>query len=197
MLNTDYEKTIVCDQHGVMFTHSRDRYPIIATFALNACIGLVMHCPKYQVISVAHIDGLPGYSMRSAIDDGVNISFDPVSTNIDMILSIIRKLSNTSECLNINYYMIGGIFNLSEIMIHDIIEHVGKIDSNKYKIKFSGRNLLGPENQSRNICINSINGHFNYFDYSENSDQNLYVKNIIKAPRKSEAMLDISYIGSI
>lgn len=189
--HSDYDKTIVCDQHAVIFTNSKDRYPIVATFALNACVGLLMFCPNFGVAALAHIDGLPGYSKKSANLDGVDISFDPVEENIRMILSIIKKMTKTSAVLDIEYYLIGGIFNLSEIMIYDIIECLEKI-GNEYSFIFKGRNLLGPENQSRNICFSTITGKISHFDYIDNS-QLVGRSNIIKAPRKLESILDITY----
>jgi hypothetical protein len=210
----DYANIIVCDQHGVVFSHSEDIYPILATYALNACVGLVMYVPKFRVGSVAHFDGLPGYSMKSANADNVPIDFDPVQTNIRIILRVIRNISQIIyyrtmtgplfqegvEVIDIDYYLIGGIFDLSEIMIHDIIECIVQIPSNRYHFTFRGRNILGPENQSRNICLDTCTGKITYFDYITNSEfyanyrnTNGLPINIITAPRKSEAVLDITY----
>lgn len=201
----DYGKTVVCDQHAVIFSKSTDKFPIVATYALNACIGLVMYCTKYKVVALAHIDGLPGYSLQSALDDGVKIHFDPVHENIKMLLTVIRNICNTEENLNIDYYLVGGIFNLSEIMVHDIIECINNFEqqNRNYEFYFKGRNILGPENQSRNICFNSYNGKITYFDYVLNSEyysnnrlSNGLSVNILKAPRQSEAVLDITYTTS-
>src|SRR5690606_16057176 len=123
----------------------------------------------------AHIDGLPGYSEISANEDGLKIDFDPVYENMKIMLKYVRKLCNTDELLDIDYYLIGGIFDLSEVMIHDIINCLNN-PNNKYKFEFEykfffkGRNILGPENQSRNICINTKNGSITYFDYMINSE---------------------------
>lgn len=196
-----YRDIIVCDQHAVVFGHYKDIYPILATYALNACIGLLMYVPKIKLASLAHIDGLPGYSRESALADGLNIQFDPVYENINTILKYMRYLSDTDEIMYIDYYLIGGIFDLSEVMVNDIIECINKLSNDKYHFIFKGRNILGPENQSRNICIDTRNGKITYFDYITNSEfyKNHITKdgipiNIIKAPRKSEAYLDITYI---
>ncbi|XWV26961.1 chemotaxis protein [Tupanvirus soda lake] len=198
-----YGEVIVCDQHAVIFSHHKDIYPIVATYALNACVALVMYSEKYKIAALAHIDGLPGYSKQSAILDGLNIEFDPVYENIKIILKNIRSFCGTNDVIDIDYYLIGGIFDLSEVMVHDIIECLDKFMKN-YKFKFKGRNILGPENQSRNICLNTKTGKITYFDYTVNSEyyanhrdkQGLPI-NIIKAPRKSEAFLDITYISKM
>jgi len=198
-----YAEVIVADQHGVIFSHAHDIYPVLATYALNACVGLIMYVPTHHVASLAHIDGLPGYSKKSAIEDGVKIDFDPVQENITTMLKYIRTLCSTSEKLYIDYYLIGGIFDLSEVMIHDIIECLNEYPNKKYQFTFKGRNILGPENQSRNICFNTKNGKITHFDYKTNyafySDylENGLPINIIKAPRKSEALLDITYVAQI
>lgn len=196
----DYSNIIVCDQHAMVFGHHKDIYPILATYALNACIGLIMYSPAFKIGSLAHIDGLPGYSKQSTIVDGFNINFDPIHENIKIILANLRKLSKTNHTINIDYYLIGGIFDLSEVMINDIIECINKIDNKNYNFFFKGRNILGPENQSRNICIDMRSGKITYFDYIENSDFYINYRNanglpinIIRAPRKSEAFLDITY----
>lgn len=201
-----YADTIVCDQHAVVFTRKTDYYPIIATYALNACIGLVMYNNKYGVAALAHIDGLPGYSQQSAREDGLAISFSPVQENIDAMMKTIRYLTGASlhQPLDIDYYLIGGIFNLSEVMIHDIVEYIGLVENkNKsYRFHLKGRNLLGPENQSRNISIDSRTGsvnHFNYIDnaafYQNSKGDNGLPINIVKAPRQSEAFLDTTYVS--
>ncbi|XWV25623.1 putative chemotaxis protein ched [Tupanvirus deep ocean] len=199
-----YGEIIVCDQHAVIFSHHKDVYPVLATYALNACVGLVMYVDKYKVATLAHIDGLPGYSKQSAILDGLNIDFDPVYENIKIILKYIRSLCNTNENINIEYYLVGGIFDLSEVMVHDIIECINKFDKSNFNFEFKGRNILGPENQSRNICIDTKTGKITYFDYTVNSDYYANHRkadgipiNIIKAPRKSEAFLDITYISKM
>jgi len=200
----DYANTIVCDQHCVVFGHYLDIYPILATYALNACVGLLMYSPQYKIGSLAHIDGLPGYSKKSAIDDGLTIDFSPIDENIKIILKKLHILSESNTIINIEYYLIGGIFDLSEIMIYDIIECINKFNNNKFRFVFRGRNILGPENQSRNICMDMRTGKITYFDYTENSDfygNNLnkdgIAFNIIKAPRKSEAFLDITYVPKL
>ena len=203
-----YHKIIVCDQHAVVFGYDSDVFPILATYALNACIGLVMYAPLYKISALAHIDGLPGYSLKSAKLENVDVDFCPVTANINIMLDRIRLLAKTTdkEKIDIKYYLIGGIFDMSEIMINDIIECINNIanmnnkNNKQYKFIFAGRNLLGPENQSRNICINSANGKITYFNYITNSEiyhmnrsKDGLPINIIKAPRKSEAMLDITY----
>ena len=194
-----YADIIVCDQHAVIFGKNNDIFPILSTYALNACIGLVLYIPANKIGCLAHIDGLPGYSKQSAIDDGLNINFDPIEENMKIILKKLRNLAQTNAVINIDYYLIGGIFDMSEIMVNDIINCINGID-NKYNFTFKGRNIMGPENQSRNICLNTKNGMITYFDYIANSEfyannrnANGLAMNIIKAPRKSEAMLDITY----
>lgn len=195
-----YIETVVCDQHAVIFTKNTDAFPILSTYALNACIGLIMYIPTNKIACLAHIDGLPGYSKKSALNDGLKINFDPIKENMKIILNKLRTMATSANVLNIDYYLIGGIFDMSEIMIHDIIEHINTIDKKLYTFNFKGRNLLGPENQSRNISFNTNNGQITYFDYVINND--IYSKhrndnglaiNIIKAPRTSEAILDITY----
>lgn len=203
-----YANVIVCDQHAVVFGHHEDIYPIIATYALNACVGLVIYSSQYKIGSLAHIDGLPGYSMESAQEDGLGIKFDPINENIKIILQNLKILAGVDDngkddmgnVIEFEYYLIGGIFDLSEIMINDIIASINKFNSNGYTFLFRGRNILGPENQSRNICLDTKTGKITYFDYVANSefydkyrgDDGLPI-NIIKAPRKSEALLDITY----
>jgi len=100
------------------------------------------------------------------------------------------------------FYLIGGIFQLSEIMIYDILQCINNMakTESEFKLNFRGRNLLGPENQSRNICLDTRTGKITYFDYILNAEvyiNNLDIhnipSNIIKAPRVSEAFLDITY----
>lgn len=196
-----YDNVIVCDQHAVVFGKAIDIYPILATYALNACIGLIMYVPKYQVAALAHIDGLPGYSMKSAIDDGLDINFDPIYENLTIILKYLRNLCQTQTILQIEYYLVGGIFDLSEVMIHDIIKTIHQYPDKQYQFTFVGRNLLGPENQARNLCIDTRTGKIKYFDYMANMEfygvlvnKNGLPINIIKAPRISEAYLDITYV---
>lgn len=199
-----YDDVIVCDQHAVIFGDSRDIYPILATYALNACIGLIMYIPKFCVGTIAHIDGLPGYTKQSAINDGININFDPAHENITIMLKHLRNLCGTTEILQIEYYLVGGIFHLSEIMIHDIVKTIDHYPDNQYKFIFKGRNLLGPENQSRNLCLDTKTGEIKYFDYIVNMEfygeivnSRGIPANIIKAPRVSEAYLDITYLPSL
>lgn len=195
-----YADIIVCDQHAVIFGHCSDIYPCLATYALNACVALVMYLPKYKIGCVTHIDGLPGYSQTSAKNDGLNINFDPIQENMKIILRRLRNLAQTNTIIDINYYLIGGIFDMSEVMINDIIECINNINKNHYRFLFKGRNILGPENQSRNICLDTRNGTITYFDYMFNHEfyrknlgKNNKPINVIVAPRKSEAYLDITY----
>lgn len=206
----DYPKTIVCDQRAVVLTQWLDTNPNIATYALNACIGLIFYCPVYRTGMIAHIDGLPGYSQQSANEDGVNINFSPVQINIDTILRLYRSLMKPypgpDEIVYVDYYLIGGIFDLSEVMIHDIIQTLQNINQDpdsRWSFRLAGRNLLGPDNQSRNICLDTRTGNITYFDYELNSQIHQHNRrndglpiNVIKAPQKSTAFLDITYIGS-
>lgn len=197
-----YANTIVCDQHAVIFGHHNDIYPILATYALNACIGLIMFSKEYGIGCIAHIDGLPGYSKESALEDGLNIDIDPVTENIKNILKYLRFLSGSNKIIHLDYYLVGGIFDLSEVMINDIINCINNIHDNNYILHLKGRNLLGPENQCRNISIDTRTGKIYYFDYLSNAEfyftseskTNKLPKNIIKAPRKSEIFLDITYV---
>lgn len=195
-----YTDIIICDQHAVIFAHHADIFFAISTYALNACVALVLYISEYKIGCMTHFDGLPAYSKTSAINDGLEINFDPIEENMKIILRKLRNLAQTNITLNIDYYLIGGIFGMSEVMINDIIACVNRINKNEYRFTFKGRNILGPENQSRNICLNTRNGKITYFDYVLNSE--IYVNNrndeglpmnIIKAPRKSEAFLDITY----
>ena len=198
-----YGETLVCDQHAMIFGHHSDIFPILATYALNACIGLLLYLPHFKVGCLCHIDGLPGYSKKSAREDGIKINFDPVTLNMNLILESIRKIClpfNLPPILDIDYYLIGGIYELSEVMIHDIIECINKY-SLKHRFNFRGRNLLGPENQSRNICFDLRTGLMSHFDYLENSEfhakyanKDGIPMNIIRAGRKSDAILDITYV---
>ena len=195
-----YANIVVCDQHAVIFGHRSDINPVLATYALNACVGLLMYVPAHGIGALAHIDGLPGYSKASAIDDGLDIEYDPVMENIKIILFNLSSMVPNAK-LMIDFYLIGGIFSLSEVMINDILVAIDKFHttSNKYRFNFRGRNLLGPENQSRNVCIDMRTGEITHFDYitnsefydSRNSDGTPI--NIIRAPRRSEAFLDITY----
>lgn len=190
-----YNELIVCDQHACIMTHKNDKYPVLATYALNACVGLILYSDKYKICTLAHIDGLPGYSKISAIRDGINISFDPVRKNIEFMLNYIRKISNTHDVLEIDFYLIGGIFGMSEIMIHDIIFALESLKKKGFIFIFKARNLLGPENQSRNICFDSRNGKFSFFDLDNNKNFNKN-KNFTHAKRESEAILDFVYIAN-
>lgn len=206
-----YIDIVVCDQHAVVLTCSTDTNPAIATYALNACIGLILYDPIHKVGALAHIDGLPGYSNQSAIDDGIKIDFSPVKLNLEIILRLFRGLTTragaqASTNLSIDCYLVGGIFHLSEVMINDIMQTLDKFTSDPkslYTFTYRGRNLLGPENQSRNICLDTRTGLITHFDYDLNS--HIYAKyrrpdglpiNIIKAPHRSEAFVDVTYIPS-
>lgn len=199
----DYDKIIVCDQHAVIFGASCHQKSILATYALNSCIGLIMYAPAYRVGSVSHFDGLPGYSKEHAREDGLDISFSPVQYNIDVILRKIRSYCKTDDNILIQFYLVGGIFDLSEVMIHDILYYLSSIDS-RYRFDFRGRNLLGPENQSRNICLNTMNGKITHFDIFDNSEKYLYQRsdegiadNIISAPYINAAILDVTWLPMI
>ena len=198
-----YKETIVCDQHAVVFTHHQDKYPVLATYALNACVSLIMYDKDTHVACLSHMDGLPGYSRLSAKEDGMNINFSPVEFNIDIILSKMANLMPPQkEQFEFDCYLVGGIFDLSEVMVNDVIEYLGQLSLAKPNFKFilRGRNLLGPENQARNICFDTRTGKITYFDFIDNALTfreeriNGLPPNIIKAPRKNEALLDITYI---
>lgn len=201
-----YADTIVCDQHGLIFGCHSDVNPVLATYALNACICLLLYVPKYKVGSLAHIDGLPGYSKESSIEDGIKIDFSPIELNLRLMIAALNKIieegnPDSDIILDIDFYLIGGIYELSEVMIHDILQCISQInDSGKINFNFKGRNLLGPINQTRNICLDTRTGKITYFDYISNLEfykDHLNEKgipmNILKAPRKSEAILDITY----
>ncbi len=149
-----YADTIVCDQHAVVFGHYQDIFPVLATYALNACVGLVIYVPDHKVGCLAHIDGLPGYSRQSSIDDGLDINFDPVQENMKIIIEYLKLIifdqqqtPTITEPIIIEYYLIGGIFDLSEVMVNDIIECLNQINDHnqQFLFVFKGRNLLGPE----------------------------------------------------
>lgn len=191
----NYSKIIVCDQHVVIFGRYDDQYPVFGTYGLNACICLIFYLPKYKIGSMAHIDGLPGYSKESAIADGLNIHFDPALENIKLIVYYLETICGTKNGLEIDFYLIGGIFNLSEIMINDILLAINKLNGKKHKFFFCGRNLLGPENQARNICFNLESGQITHFDFLDNiellKDSDTMMP---KASRKYDSFLDITYL---
>lgn len=197
-----YGDAVVCDQHAVIFTHHKDRYPVLATYALNACIGLLIYEPNLKIGSLAHIDGLPGYSQQSAVRDGIEIFYSPVEYNINTIIKHLIKMC-PRDSYEFDYYLVGGIFDMSEIMVYDIVQAIDIIQKQRSHIKFhlKGRNLLGPENQSRNICFDTRTGNLLHFDFIENATYhaNNYVDglpyNIIKAPNKNQALLDITYVA--
>lgn len=195
-----YEKTIVCDQHAVIFTDNKDKYTILATYALNACVGLIMYVKEEKIGSIAHMDGLPAYSKLDALDDGIDIDYDPVDYNILFMLNKIAILSKNKSVLNIDFYLIGGVFELSEIMIYSILCSIGKfnhkiIDNVLYNFNFVGRNLLGPINQSRNICLDISNGKIFHFDFMDNSEYygQKIPSNIIRGEKINSGKLDMTY----
>ena len=181
-----YRSTIVADQHAWVVSRATDRYPVIATYALNACIGLVLYQPSKRVAALAHIDGLPGYSLVSARADGQEIDFDPAKRTVCNMLNRMQYLCDERQY---DAYLIGGIYGLSEVMIHDLMGVL-----RLYGVTVQGRNLLGPDNQSRNICFDTRTGAFTHFDYLTNDSRCLITKcNIPKAVRASEAELDLTY----
>lgn len=196
-----YREMIVCDQHAVIFTHNEDINPIISTYALNACIGLLIYEPKLKIASLSHIDGLPGYSNKSALRNNINITYSPVKKNIDSIITLLMYMKDPVEKYDFEYYLIGGIFGMSEIMIHDIIENINQRNNNKYSFVFKGRNLLGPINQSRNICFDTRTNKFYNFKSLDNAQEylnNINVKtrlpsNIIFGNKLKETSLDVTY----
>lgn len=201
-----YKKTIVCDQHCVVISNSSDKYSILATYALNACMGLILYNKKNKVGAIAHIDGLVGFSNKSAKRDGYNLKYSPIHKNINLILKKMRYLCQSTDMLQIDYYIIGGIFGISEILIHDIVYCFNDLDVSSYSFRFKGRNILGPKNQTRNICFDTKTGKISYFSYLENYDY--YSKsvimnpdwippNIIRSKNKLISMLDISYIANL
>jgi hypothetical protein len=198
-----YVDTVVCDQHAVIFSHHLDAYPVLATYALNACVGLIIYEPRFNIGSLAHIDGLPGYSIYSAMIDGLDIKFDPIKENVLTILHHLRRMKPLETTFEFDFYLVGGIFDLSEIMINDIIACLLSLNEPNHSFTFKGRNLLGPENQSRNICFDTRSGEFSYFDFMDNVEvyknhlRDYLPMNIIKAPRKSEALLDVTYVPKL
>lgn len=167
----DYSKIITCDQHASVFTHTNDPLPIMATRSLNTCICLIMHSPTHNVASMSHIDGLPGFSRRAANDDGMAIDYSPVQRTVAVIVNQLELIRNC-KIDDLDYYMIGGVFGLSEIMVHDILQELIRVElESKTKLVFRGRNLLGPINQSRNICFDAragVTNRFSYYDYFDN-----------------------------
>lgn len=203
-----YADIIVCDQHAAIISHSNDIFYVLATYALNACVAVVMYNSKYKIGCMTHFDGLPAYLAQSARAEGLDIDFDPVTENVKILLdkiyclaeSIGRTDSRIDSIIDIDYYLIGGIFGMSEVMINDIISCIKKMDKTKFKFVFKGRNILGPENQSRNICLNTKTGAITYFDYGANSEfyrdfrnSTGQAMNVLKAPNISDKYLDITY----
>jgi hypothetical protein len=202
--NNLFKKLILSDQHAVVISNNNDKYPIIGTFSLNACIGLILYEAEYKIGCVMHMDGLPAYSKESAIKEGNNINFDPINENIVKVIKIFHELvnvqlnninnTNDKKILNINVNIIGGLFGMSEIMVIDIYNCLKKswID---YNIKFNiiGKNLFGPDNQMRNIALDTDTGKLYTFDYFIN---HYYTdsKNIIPAKKDNKYLLDVTYI---
>lgn len=183
---SDYDKVVVCDQHAVILGASTTDKPILATYALNACVALVIYCPDHKIGAMTHFDGLPAYFKSTAEKAGQIYDFDPIAVNLGMIFS---KLENSVKpkplgCLKV--WLVGGVFGLSELMIRDLVTYLAE---SKEKIKLKGRNLLGPINQSRNIALDLRDGSIKYFDILE------YHEEITKAPYKHSALLDITYNG--
>jgi len=201
MDQADYLRTIVCDQHATIISHYKDPYPFISTYALNACIGLILYEPTYHIGIVCHFDGLPGFSQRSANEDGIIIDYDPFITNMKNIMDQLNYVTDGKiKYLNFNTHLIGGVYGLSETMIHDIYNYLNNKFSNA-RFNFVGRNLLGPENESRNIALSTIDGKLYYFDYVENyMAHGGHAKNIIASPHLKDpvnekyTMMDITYI---
>lgn len=197
-----YRDIIVCDQHSVIITCSRDTNPIMATYALNACVSLVLYDRKNKYGSLSHFDGMVGYRVKIT-KDKYTYKHSPMYKEICRTLSIIRKLSGQEGTLDIEYYVIGGTFGLSELLIHDLIYCMTELDKNLYNASFSGRNILGPKNQVRNFCFDTRLGTFSHFDYIYNYDQ--YAKkntmdpewvppNILLNKCKNRYKLDYTYI---
>lgn len=179
----DYDKTVVCDQHAVIMGTSTSDKPILATYALNSCIALVMYSPAHKIGAMTHFDGLPAYFKSTAALAGQKLSFDPIVVNMGMI---IEKLKNHAKApLDLKVWLVGGVFGLSELMLRDLITYLAEVKD--VKIRLKGRNLLGPINQSRNIALDLRDGSIKYFDILE------YGGEITKAPYTHPALLDITY----
>ena len=200
----NYGSTLVCDQRCVIISNAYDKYPIIATYALNACVCLILYDRKNKIGAVAHIDGLVGYSNKTANKDGYHIKYSPIARNVEYILEAMRKISGSKKKLKIEYYVIGGIFGLSEILVYDIVFCFRSLDNDRYIFSFKGRNILGPANQTRNICFDTRTGNITYFSYLENYDfhSNYTIRepswippNIIPAKEKYRAKLSAVYIS--
>jgi hypothetical protein len=203
MIQSDYLRTIVCDQHAIIISHNEDPFPIMSTYALNACIGLILYEPKYHIGVIGHFDGLPGFSQESSIEDGIVIDYDPFASNMGAIMNRVNLMTNSSiPYYNFDCYLIGGVYGLSETMIHDMFTYL----DNKFrdaKFNFVGRNLLGPDNESRNIALSTFDGKLYYFDYIENYvEHGNSAKNIISAPHlrtpvdEKYTMMDLTYTGA-
>jgi hypothetical protein len=196
----NYNKTIVCDQHAIIMTHDKDPYPYISTYALNACIGLILYEPQYHLGVICHFDGLPGFSQRSANEDGIIIDYDPFASNMKNVIDNLNYVTlNTIKHYNFDSYLIGGVYGLSETMIHDMYQYLNNNFSDA-TFNFVGRNLLGPDNESRNIALSTLDGKLYYFDYVENYIANNGNGNIITAPHlknpvdKNYTIMDITYL---
>lgn len=155
---------VVVSQHCFGVTSHDNKYPIISTDSLNSCVGLILYEPTLKICSIAHFDGLPGYTKESVIKElGNVINYSPVHKNIGTMIDEMKK-KNKAERYNFDVYMVGGIFVLSERSIVDIYQTLKSWQDKSVTFKFSGRNLLGPINSRRNISFDTRTGKIYNFD---------------------------------
>lgn len=187
----DYEKVVLCDQHAFVTGRGDSNKPLLATYGINVCMSLILYAPGFNVGCVSHFDGLPGYSKESATKHDYKLSFSPVKRNIDAMLSSVRKCCNAKGKILVDFYLVGGIFNMSEVMLHDILEYLASIQGKEYQLVFKGRNIMGPENQARNVCLDTRCGSIRHYDIIISGEYN--VSPMIEASNNSEALLDATW----
>jgi chemotaxis receptor (MCP) glutamine deamidase CheD len=201
-----YKKCVVIDQHCLGVTSALDDYPIITTYALNTCVALILYEPNLKLGALSHIDGLPGYSRNSVIEDiKVDPGFDPASVNIERIIKELIALRPNETQFSFTTCLIGGAFGLSETMIcdlYDAVNNFNKKEATDCKINLIGRNLLGGINECRNIALDTRNGEIYHFNYIENSIQHNYNPQNIPKPIEEDLkhpyepyLLHITYAG--
>jgi chemotaxis receptor (MCP) glutamine deamidase CheD len=160
-----YDKLIIGWQHTIVISHALDKYPIVGTYGLNSCVSLILYEPNYKIGVVTHFDGLPGWSQATHQRRGYKLEFDPLKYNIGNALAHVYKIigDNTySSKLEFDVYIVGGIYRMSEVTIVDIYELITKKFENVvFNIK--GRNLLGHDNQKRNVAIDTRTGELYRF----------------------------------
>ena len=181
-----YPKTLEVDQHAYIITHAQDRFPIIATNSLCPCVSFIAYEPALRVGCLTHIDGLPAYSKESLIDDEIELDYIPLEYNMKAIIDGM-KIDANSETLNLDIYLIGGTSTLSPSVVIDIYDYINSYKNDKIILNLKGRNILGPDNQSRSVALDTRDGKLYYFD----SYQTIYFKDETIDRQKKIYLLDL------